>query len=477
MKNKIKLLAVLLVAGLVSCEDAYDITQPGTITDDRAFTNVEDLQAGLNSTYAAYNQLSAISFNAVFTDNVKRGIDNLGQGQQVYNFILNTESGVASGIWSNSYATINFANRVLGGVEKLEYEDPADQAAEDQIAGQLYAIRALAHLRLVQYFTPDYQDPNALSVPYVDYVPEIDAQPTRNTAGEMYQFIANDLDRADSLLSGEIGSVYYINRDVVKAIRTRLALISGNYSAAGSLADELVTAYPLADPDEYVALFQDLGTTELIFGLNRNIDDYEIAGLFYFNEVNIDGSPYLEMSNGLFNELNPASARYDVLVQATSNIVGTNSPQNVLLIGKYPGSVSQLVNDAKIFRSSEMLLIRAEAEARAGQLGQAANSIKELLDARFGTPQSAPVYNNLEDALRDILHQRRLEFAYEGQRYLDLKRLGKELNKGIDRISIDCSSFSAPCGLPRSSYKFTLPIPQAELNANPRIQQQQNPGY
>lgn len=476
MKNRIKILAAVLIAGLVSCEDAYDINQPGVITGENVFETVEDLQAGLNSTYGAISQLNVINFNALFTDNVKRGSANLGQGSQLYNFLLTPSTAAAENIWANNYRAINFANRVLiEGVNKLEYDNPQDQATEDHIAGQLYAIRAFAHLQLVNYYTQDYLDPNSLSVPYVDYIPELNAEPARNTVSEMYAFIKADLDKADSLLSNDKGSVYYINKDVVKAIRARLALISGNYQTAGTLAGELVAAYPLADPAAYLATFQDVGTTELIFGLARNLGDRAIGSLFYFNEPNLAGLPFLEMSNDLYNQLDPASARYDVLVQATSVYVGLNSPANALLIGKYPGSVSPLVNDVKVFRSSEMLLIRAEAEARAGQLGTAANSIKELRDARFGTSTTAPVYSNLEEALRDILKERRLELAYEGHRYLDLKRLGKELNKGVDRIPVDCSSFSAPCGLPRSSYKFTFPIPQEELNANTVIKQ--NPGY
>ena len=57
---------------------------------------------------------------------------------------------------------------------------------------------------------------------------------------------------------------------------------------------------------------------------------------------------------------------------------------DVLYVGKYRGSEGQdLMNDLKIFRSSEMLLIIAEAEAAAGDLAAAAASIKTLRDARF----------------------------------------------------------------------------------------------
>ena len=122
-----------------------------------------------------------------------------------------------------------------------------------------------------------------------------------------------------------------------------------------------------------------------------------------------------------------------------------------------------------------MLLINAEAKARSNDFAGAAQAIKDLRDVRFGEATPLPTYNNLDEALTDILEERRKELAFEGKRFLDLKWIGGDLNIGVSRNETDCASFSAPCGLPRSSYRFTLPIPQAELNANPNITQ--NNGY
>lgn len=70
---------------------------------------------------------------------------------------------------------------------------------------------------------------------------------------------------------------------------------------------------------------------------------------------------------------------------------------------------------------------------------------------------------------------RRKEFAFEGHRYLDIKRIGNEINVGVNRLAYDALSFSAPLALPASDYRFTLPIPRSELSANPTITQ--NPNY
>ena len=99
-----------------------------------------------------------------------------------------------------------------------------------------------------------------------------------------------------------------------------------------------------------------------------------------------------------------------------------------------------------------------------------------IKDARSTSTPDAVSYGSLTDALIDILAERRRELCFEGHRFLDLKRIGKELSIGVNRDSRDCASFNASnCELAPTSYLFTLPIPRNELNANNSIEQ--NPGY
>jgi hypothetical protein len=79
--------------------------------------------------------------------------------------------------------------------------------------------------------------------------------------------------------------------------------------------------------------------------------------------------------------------------------------------------------------------------------------------------------------LEDIILERRKELAFEGHRYIDLKRLGTDAGVTItDRYSQDAVNASAlsPANINVTDYRFTLPIPQNELNVNPMLQ---NPGY
>ena len=75
------------------------------------------------------------------------------------------------------------------------------------------------------------------------------------------------------------------------------------------------------------------------------------------------------------------------------------------------------------------------------------------------------------DALFEaIIEERRLELAFEGDRYFDLQRLMRDVVRSANYPS-------AAQLIPYSDFRRILPIPQAELDANPNIREQQNPGY
>ena len=243
-------------------------------------------------------------------------------------------------------------------------------------------------------------------------------------------------------------------------------------------------------------MFLDESDGEVIFKLERtNNDTYDGQGAtgspaaggwagarFAFVDATLSGSPYFEMGRSLFNLMDPADVRYDVNVAPTSLIdpdYATNQDPatDIIVIQKYPGSEGQpLMNDLKIFRSSEMYLIRAEAAVDQGNLDLAASLLKEIRDARFGEETQLRSFANATEAYAAILNERRVELAFEGHRYLDLKRLGGRANQGVLKDPVDCA-FNGACTLSATDYRFTLPLPIVEFNANPGLREQQNPGY
>lgn len=502
MKKIFKLSLFALFLGIASCDDATDIVQESELDETLAYQTLDDLQSGMLGVMSAYDPDAAnngdgdsILFNDLFTDNFKRGAASSGQGNQEYSFILQPNSSFAITIWGDRYGAINFANRVLRAWDRIfpGLTEEADIARANHIRGQLIAMRALCHFDLFQYYTPNYQDAGGPSIIIMDFVPEITQVFPRNTVAEVTEFINADLAEATTLLADMTPAVFqeetgfasgdfvwFPNRDMVKAINARAALFQGNYALAQTLAEELVDDYSLSGASQYVNLFLDDAAegTELIFGLSRVTGDASATGLYYANDPGPDGSPFYEASNGLYNLYDEDDVRREVnfFLDEEGDLLQDPDVPGQILIGKYRGSGDgPQINDIKIFRSSEMQLIIAECMARAGNLAGAAEAIEDLRDVRNDPTVTPATYDDLNEALLDVLLERRKELAFEGHRYLDLKRIGTELGIGISRNELDCASFSAPCQLPAGDYRFTLPIPRSEIGPNPSIEQ--NPGY
>ncbi|WP_299228678.1 RagB/SusD family nutrient uptake outer membrane protein [uncultured Psychroserpens sp.] len=470
-----------------SCEDATDIVQEGELTEDAAFRTVADIQTGLLGVYAAYDpdaggngQGNSLYGNAIFSDNLKSGNASNGQGAQDYNYLVSFTSGsIPDNIWNDRYTTINFANRILDVIDSRTFTGD-DLVEVNHIKAQLLALRAVCHFEVMQYFTTDYSNPNALGAINIDFVPEIDDTFERNTVAQNLAFIKADLDAASGLFdpfNATTSNPIFINQDFVKFLRLRIALTEGDYSMTNmTLANQLLADYPLADFGQYIGMFLDVDNTEVIFKLSRVAGDASVVRLFYFNFVG-PGDGFLEMSNELYNILDTeGGARRAAYVNNQSTIIAPNDPANEILINKYPGSADGVqLNDFKMMRASEVQLIKAELQARNNMLTDAATTVAALRTARGSSTATPATYANVNAALTDIMLERRKELCYEAHRWLDIKRLGAELGLGLSRQAEDCASFEAICDVATSDFRFTMAIPQDELNGNSAISQ--NPGY
>lgn len=491
-KNIYRILLISSVLFFGGCEDFVDIEQPGRLGADNAFRNVTDLELGLFGVYATLDYSQVIQFNAVFTDQISIGFDNGGQGiGGEYAFQLNAASAISQSTWAGAYGALNASTRLIEGALAIT---PSDEEQDDynSILGETYALRAFAHFHLLTYYSPDLTDSNAPGIIILDFIPEVSQNLTRSTTGEVFAIIDEDIQRAEALLV-EQSNPTFVSKDFVTALKARAALYRGNYEEAEAFASSLDDKYSLATRDEYKDIFMDDSNAEVIFKLERTINDrYDGQGVtgsgfaggwaganFAFVNATIDGSPYFEMSNSLFNVLDENDVRYDVLVEPSSDLNSdVANDGNIIAIGKYRGSQGQpLMNDLKIFRYSEMVLIKAEALARQGDFSGASAAVESIRDARFNSNQAPITYNNLQVALLDILKERRIELAYEGHRWVDLKRLGIDAGlASLIRNDKDCGSGLGPCSLSLSDIRFkALPIPNVEFDGNTAIQQ--TPGY
>jgi hypothetical protein len=504
--KKIKFLVTFLALGaaVTSCEDAIDIEQVGRLDAAAAIQNVEDLQSFLLGTYALLDTSGEIGWNAAFTDEITRALSHGGQWNQELDFQLDASSAVASQFWLDNYRAVNQANRLLEAGEALGIEDnddPDDDSDYNDVIAQARMIRAFSLYQLQNYFSPDLMDDSALGVINLDFVPAQDAQLLRGTNAETYDLIQSDIDFARANLIND-SSTTFISQDMVDALAARIAINRGNYGLAESLSQALLDEYGLADQDTYFDVFTDDSDAEIIWKLERTFNGpYDRQGAtgspvaggwaganFAFGGPGIGGSPFMEVDRGLFNLIQDDDVRRGVIIDEETSLIADDFPNvgedyretDQLIVNKYRGSENRnLMNDLKIFRSSEMLLIAAEANAALGNLDEAEDLIDQLTDARRdeGEPDDdVEEYSSAQEAFQAILVQRRIELAFEGHRWKDIKRLGERANRGVDRSDLDCA-FNNACELAPSSFKFTLPLPIAEFDANPGLREQQNPGY
>lgn len=515
MKKIFKYIAVASGVLFTSC-DSELITPftPGSLTEETAITESADLQKLINSTYSLFSSRSEAVFSSIFTDEVGIGYANGGHGLSTeYIFFLIPSSELSSSIWVDTYAALSRANRVIQYAESVVPVNPADAALVSRLKAEALTMRAYGHLRILAYYSPNLKDDNALAGILANKIFEsTEKENPRANNGEFYAQIHKDLDAAIAIyngISGYTANNTMANRNFAKGLKARAYAYKGDYTNAEKWADEVIntSGVTLANPADYRKVFftdNEPANKEVIFRLKRTAQqNTQLTNLhngWCSIAPNLNGSPLYEVGRSLFNILDqrPTDVRRNVIV-APSSIIDPNYATSAdyrntdkLIIQKHGGTETGSVtaattgtngfnNDFKIMRISEMYFIKAEARAAAGDLTGAGSALKSVLDARFGSAQTAPVFANVTAAWAGILKERRLELAFEGHRFIDIKRLATLANVTIDRDPADYSSSSAnypaanPINLPNNSYKFALPIPQAELNANPNIVQ--NTGY
>lgn len=500
MKKIFLSLSIVVSVMLTSCDDGLlENFTPGTINEEEGILNDTDLQRVMNSVYNTLTPTAEISFNAVFTDEVAIGYANGGQGLgQDYVFNINSDADAPNNIWISNYSTIGLANRVIKGADALLATDEfATSSNVKRLKAEALTIRAYCHNQLLSYYSTNPRSMTALGVLIATDVYPYTYTSLRKTNQEVYTQIDTDLDDAIDLFEEVAVPADRLaaNVDFAHAVKARTFALRGDYPNALVEANWVISnsGLTLATFSNYRLVFHtdaQPATQEVIFKLKKTPGQTRVGGLFASVNANVEGSPFFEVSRSLFNLLPTTDARRNTAVFSSSEINQTayadptfnyTTDTEKIIIRKYPGTGTAsnrlLVNDIKICRLSEMYLIRAEAYADANDLVNAATNVRTIRAIRSSATVPTLVFANQQEAWREILKERRVEFCYEGYRFIDLKRLGALANVTIDRDNRDCSQFNA-CNAPTmSDYRFTLPIPTAESNANSAILAQQNPGY
>ena len=472
MKIKISLITVslsfLILTGVSCKKDFLDKDPYGGLPTNEAITNVDDMETALHGAYAVLRSPNLYGrtvplFADLFADNVYISSENSNRYLDFFQVVMTVNNGNAQGIWQTAYNLILNANNIINS--------SLNGSAEiDQIRGEALALRALMYFELVKHFSKPYTvDPNGRGVPLVlVYDPFI--KPQRNTTSEVYTQIENDLKQAIQLMTIPRSSGYF-SRPAAQALLARMHQFKGEWAKALTAAENVInnSGYALLEINEVLGYWnantprQDQLETlfEVVFDLVGNAGNDALP--YFYDQV---GYGDALAAQSLYNLYSTSDVRR-LLILPSSPIRG-----DVRVVNKYPNSTQPDKDEFKVIRMSEVYLIAAEAAYQLSNEPLARGYVNDVATRRV---VGFTGYTSTGTALlSDILLERRKELAFEGHRYWDIARY----NQNVTRVNL---AGNYPAGIPltisTTNFRRILPIPQAELDANPNIRSQQNPGY
>ena len=509
MKKILSLLLVVLIAA--SCE--LTKMPQGSISSETALTSVDDalkfrtdmyldIRDYLSSGYPVYlMELMSDSFHASSMFGNRDG--------EYHTLDLIATQGSVENIWGNSYYNVTLANYLETGIAKLvEAGVSADEKATlEVILGEAAFLKAFSMFTCAQLYCKTYDASTAatdlglmlINEPVTD-PGNITTYVGRSSLADTYTYIENNLETAATKLASVAGSVgsIYITKDAVTAMQARVALAKGDFSTAISKAESLITSnrYPLFDSlEDLEALWLEDSGEECIVQYwagytEGSLPNSNSRGYIGYNSSGIFAPDYIpeQWVIDTYSEY-PEDIRFKSWFKETDVTYGAVTG-NVYVCYKFKGNAefdkagtgySEIVR-VKAFRIAEQYLIAAEAYARRAQSGddtKACGYLNTLRSKRI--PEYKDKNYTGETLLEEVKKERVRELFGEGFRYTDLKRWGKGFTRSaaqdINIITQAGSTNYELLSLPANDYRWLWPIPQAEIDANPQIKDQQNPQY
>jgi len=460
IKNMI--VTTVLFLSLASCEKSFlELKPPTSLTPEFALATEADLQVALRGAYAGLKSTalygrSLMVLGDMMADNTYQSALNTNRytNFNLYNYLV-TDGDVA-GLWNASYSVILRANNIINS-------PIADNANIQQIKGEAYAIRALAYFNLVRYFGSPYTlDPSKLGVPIITTY-QADLKPERAKIADVYTLINKDLTQAFTLMTKFTNSSQF-SKYSAKALQAKVYLAMGDKTNAKTAALDVIT-------NSGFTAISAAAHTGYWAGVAPRTDKVETLLEISFDAVAnnaFDALSYIYLQSGNYGDMLCSSELYDLFetadIRKSLYATGTRGGLASVFVNKY-SSFTGDHSDTKVIRMSEMYLIAAEA-SYPSNTADALKYVNEVTSRRGATA----IASSGSALLEDIITERRKELAFEGERYLDMQRLQRNIarskNYPAAALSIDFTN-----------YRRIMPIPQGELDANPSIKLQQNPGW
>lgn len=457
-KANIFLLSILIM--LSACTE-LDLQPSDTIDPDKAYRNINDINMGIIGVYSLIDY-TQISLNATVSDEAAYPTENTVGNNDAYRWLYTPSSESVTTLYYTYYQAIDRTNRALAGLEALTFSGN-DAVTASRYKGELLALRAYLHFELLRTYASSYQA-GALGVPYMKV--SIISYPPRDNFETVVGNAKADLVSAKELLPSAFTDRTRITRLAVSAIQARLALYEKNWSDAITYSSEVISAVPLATKTQFAGIWTDNNEAEVVWKLKRTGTTDSRAGDFFYRQTGgiVLYAPALKLLNS-FDKVN--DLRYPAYIKFDATRTGTKSQY---LVNKYIGGTATApgLTDIKLFRTGEMYLIRAEAEAES--TGDAAGDLNALRNLRVNNYTNES-FSNKQDLIDAIYLERYKELAFEGHRFYDLRRR----NLPVQRLAADAANASGAVTLLPEQAQYAFPVPAQEVLINKSTIQ--NPKY
>ena len=530
-RNIISLVSILLLT--TSCGESFlDVTPADKLSDATFWKTEKDAEEALTGCYHGWESIANIIFLDAASDNGYEQFNYLyqpiGNGQ-----LLPTSGTGGSAPWVDGNATRWFTydriRKYNNFLEKIQ-NVTMDEAKKQRYMAEVRFLRAYDYYNKVMFYG---------DIPLVTEVLKSAGESTlpRNPKEEVISFVMKELTEVASILPEEnnLESGGHITKGAALALKARFELYNGDYEAAQKDAASVIAMKCYELYPNYEGLFYPSAKTsnkEAILEVDYVKDKY--ANMIpQLNLPATEGGwsalnalwPFIEcaqMANGKFiyedgsgyDPDHPFKNRdprltaivlcpgekyngriYDPLdkvINGNNNDdyhVNAAASRGGLLVKKYifPMSVDDANNyDANgiVIRLPEMYITFAECALKTGKDKDRALEYINKVRERAGMPDAT----ELTDLL--VKYERRMELAFEGLRYFDIKRwdLGKTVLNGqalgcregsVNTATGDVTWSNSYIVLEERTFiperNYLLPIPQGEMDTNPNMVQ--NPGY
>lgn len=482
MKKLNILLSILCLLAVTSCDNFLDVKPSNSSDSSTSIQTAADARVMMNGIMRKMTSSSYYGRNFFLYGDTKGGdlaITSQGKGSDaLYVFNHSASSGSYSGFWSQMYNTIAQINNMLANIEELESVEGAEDFT--QLKGEALTARAHIYFDLVRLYGKPYNmDKAALGVPNITALLDAADQPGRATVAENYAQIMADLKAGEALLAEDkSGNDGYFSYYANMADQAKVNLYMEDYPAALAAAKVVIESdeYELYENDDWSDAWTSEYGSESILELGICLDEADLGksslGFYLMRKDKEDGAMGCFLASDYFlsslaedaTDVRWGIMDYDEISDTRFGCCNKYS------LGDKEGSITAV--NIKVIRLSEIYLIAAEA-ALSSDKQLAADYLNEI---RKRSPGLAPA-TAATVTLDMILAERGKELFAEGSKFFDMMRCNKSITFNDELITPAVIIKHREKTIDRTFYKTILPIDKGEMDANPVIAKQQNPGY